>query len=119
MGSYARFEHYLTNLEVETCPEFWPPSPVSGPLCGLKVAALSHAGNSVRACPARAFPRCHTYAAVLSANGRYVPGAGPELAPEPQHNVWGFVGNPVHTVASAARGIGPAGQRGRAESGPN
>ena len=32
MGSYARFEHYLTTLEVETCPEFWPPSPVSGPL---------------------------------------------------------------------------------------
>ena len=33
MGSYARFEHYLTTLEVETCPKFWPPSPVSGPLC--------------------------------------------------------------------------------------
>ena len=33
LGSYARFEHYLTTLEVETCPEFWPPSPVSGPLC--------------------------------------------------------------------------------------
>ena len=30
MGSYARFEHYLTTLVVETCPEFWPPSPVSG-----------------------------------------------------------------------------------------
>ena len=30
---YARFEHYLTPLEVETCPEFWPPSPVSGLLC--------------------------------------------------------------------------------------
>ena len=31
MGSYARFEHYLTTLEVETCPTvfaaftgFWP-----------------------------------------------------------------------------------------------
>ena len=35
MGSYARFKHYLTSLEVETCPEFWPPSPVSGPLCRL------------------------------------------------------------------------------------
>ena len=23
-GSYARFEHYLTTLEVETCPEFCP-----------------------------------------------------------------------------------------------
>ena len=34
MGSYARFEHYLTALDVETCPEFWPPTPVSGPLCG-------------------------------------------------------------------------------------
>ena len=34
MGSYARFEHYLTTLELETCPEFWPPSPVSGPLWG-------------------------------------------------------------------------------------
>ena len=33
MGSYARLENYLTTLEVETCPEFWPPSPVSGPLC--------------------------------------------------------------------------------------
>ena len=33
MGSYARFEHYLTTLEVETCPEFWSPSPLSGPLC--------------------------------------------------------------------------------------
>ena len=39
MGSYARFEHYLTTLEVETCPEFWPPSPVSGPLCSR------HGGN--------------------------------------------------------------------------
>ena len=26
MGSYARFEHYLTTLEMETCPGFWPPS---------------------------------------------------------------------------------------------
>ena len=33
-GSYARFEHYSTTLEVETCLEFWPPSPVSAPLCG-------------------------------------------------------------------------------------
>ena len=38
MGSYARFEHYLTTLEVETCPEFCPPSPVSGPLCGATLA---------------------------------------------------------------------------------
>ena len=30
MGLYARFEQFLTTLEVETCPEFWPPSPVSG-----------------------------------------------------------------------------------------
>ena len=36
MGSYARFEHYLTTLEVETCPEFLPPSPVSGPLCSVR-----------------------------------------------------------------------------------
>ena len=36
MGSYARFEHYLTTLEVETCPEFWPPSPVSSPLCAVR-----------------------------------------------------------------------------------
>ena len=30
MGSYARFEHCLTTLEVETCPEFWPPGPLLG-----------------------------------------------------------------------------------------
>ena len=30
MGSYARFEHYLTTLEMKACPEFFPPSPVSG-----------------------------------------------------------------------------------------
>ena len=30
MGSYSRFEQYLTTLEVETCPEFWPASSVSG-----------------------------------------------------------------------------------------
>ena len=41
MGSYSPFEHYLTTLEVETCPEFWPPSPVSGPLC----RALQGAGH--------------------------------------------------------------------------
>ena len=40
MGSYARFEHYLTTLEVETCSEFWPPSPVSGPLCARNKEAL-------------------------------------------------------------------------------
>ena len=27
MGSYARFEPYLTTLEVETCPEFCPCCP--------------------------------------------------------------------------------------------
>ena len=32
MGSYARFQPHLTTLEVETCPKFLPPSPVSGPL---------------------------------------------------------------------------------------
>ena len=32
MGSYTRFEHYLTTLEVQTRTEFWPPSPVSCPL---------------------------------------------------------------------------------------
>ena len=32
MGSCARFEHYLKAVEVETCPERWPPTPVSGPL---------------------------------------------------------------------------------------
>ena len=37
MGSYARFEHYLTTLKAETCPEFLPPSPVSGPLCAILV----------------------------------------------------------------------------------
>ena len=37
MVSYARFEHYLTTLEVETRPEFWPPAPVSGPLSGAAV----------------------------------------------------------------------------------
>ena len=41
MGSYARFEHYVTTLEVETCPEFWPPSPVSGPQCGPILASTA------------------------------------------------------------------------------
>ena len=40
MGSYARFEHYLTTLEVETSPEFWPPSPVSGPYVRRRRATL-------------------------------------------------------------------------------
>ena len=31
MGSYAQFEHYLTTLEMETRPEFWPPTPVFWP----------------------------------------------------------------------------------------
>ena len=37
MGSYSRFEHNSTTLEVETCPEFWPPTLVSGPLCGVRL----------------------------------------------------------------------------------
>ena len=45
MGSYALFEHYLTTLEVETYPEFWPPSPFSGPLCA---APLAHGARSLR-----------------------------------------------------------------------
>ena len=36
MGSYSRFEHYSMTLEVETCPEFWPHSSFSGPLCAAK-----------------------------------------------------------------------------------
>ena len=28
MGSYAPFEHYLTTLEVQTRPKFWPPTTV-------------------------------------------------------------------------------------------
>ena len=31
MGPYAPFEHYLTTLEIKTCPEFWPPAPVVWP----------------------------------------------------------------------------------------
>ena len=54
MGSYARFKHYLTTLEVETCPEFWPPSPVSGPLCvTVTVPAEWAAGPLVRVPNAR------------------------------------------------------------------
>ena len=55
MGSYAGFEHYLTTLEVETCPEFWPPSPVSGPLC---VPLSNRSGRARRSAgPQRALPR--------------------------------------------------------------
>ena len=46
MGSYARFEHYLTTLEVETCPEFCPPSPVSGPLCSAWLATTADSDPS-------------------------------------------------------------------------
>ena len=47
MGSHARFEHYLATLEVETCPEFWLPSLVSGPLCsGRRRAPEGTAGRT-------------------------------------------------------------------------
>ena len=40
-GVIRSIQHYLTTLEVETCPEFLPPAPVSGPLCGGHWAGLS------------------------------------------------------------------------------
>ena len=86
-GSYARFEHYLTTLEVETCPELWSTTPVSGLLCG----AASYKGHSsarqlgtVRHGPAtRARPSlCHVVTRRTAAEG-----AGRETDPAPRRVV--------------------------------
>ena len=69
MGTYARFEHYSTTLEVETCPEFWPPSPVSGPLC--------RAGPERPGTPRNAPPSRSTRALFIGTWGIYSPWAPP------------------------------------------
>ena len=59
VGSYARFKHYLTTREVETCPEFWPPTPVSGPLCAAaRRESLSRRGHLDLPCPLPRLPPC-------------------------------------------------------------
>ena len=46
MGSYARFEHYLTTLGVETCPALRPATPVFWPT--LRRASAREAGEADR-----------------------------------------------------------------------
>ena len=76
MGSYARFEHYSATLEVETRPEFCPPTTVFWPTGRVARLALLCSQHGERDCQS-------PFAELFKTNERHLPFARQLHGPSP------------------------------------